>query len=296
MQTIPTPAPPLPHSPPRDSATVVLLRDTPQGPEVFLARRHTDSDVLGGAYVFPGGKLDASDLQLDAHLYLDSDVQALHTSLAEPDLEPLRAQGLYVAAVREVFEEAGVLFGQALTAEQGLAAMQMLRAGHDFNATLAQLQLRLDTRALRPYSRWITPLSPSMGSKRFDTRFFVAALPAGQSATHDAHETTESIWLRPRAALEQYVRGTMVMAPPQTMTLAHLARFGSVAEVLQHCQTRPPALVFPQAMLAEDGQRILCYPGDALHDIPDRALPGPTRLVQRGRRFEPEAGFEAWFA
>ena len=294
MQT--TPAPPLPDSPARDSATVVLLRDSPQGPEVFLARRHTDSDVLGGAYVFPGGKLDASDLQLDAALHLDSDAQSLHTSLAEPDLEPLRAQGLYVAAVREVFEEAGVLFGQALTTEQGLAAMQMLRDGHSFNATLAQLQLQLATRALRPLSRWITPLSPSMGSKRFDTRFFVAALPAGQSATHDAYETTESVWLRPRAALEQYVRGTMVMAPPQTMTLAHLARFGSVDQVLQHTQTRPPALVFPQAVLAEDGQRILCYPGDALHDVAERALPGPTRLVQRGRRFEPETGLEGWFA
>jgi 8-oxo-dGTP pyrophosphatase MutT (NUDIX family) len=273
----------------------VLLRDTPDGPEVFLARRHTDSDVLGGAYVFPGGKLDASDLQLDAALHLDCDPQALHTTLAEPSLEPQHALGLYVAAVREVFEEAGVLFGHALAPEQRQAALQMLRSGHDFNTTLASLRLRLDTRALRPFSRWITPLSPSMGSKRFDTRFFVAALPAGQSATHDQHETTESVWLRPRAALAQYVRGSMVMAPPQTMTLAHLARFGSVAEVLQHTQMRPPPLVFPQALLAQDGQRVLCYPGDPLHDVPLRAIPGPTRLVQRGRRFEPEAGLEGWF-
>ena len=135
---------------------------------------------------------------------------------------------------------------------------------------------------------------PSVSTKRFDTRFFVAALPGGQSAAHDNVETTESVWLRPRAALQEYGEGTIALAPPQIMTLAHLARFSSVAEVLQAARSAAPALVFPEAF-DEDGVRVLCYPGDARHSISQRAMPGPTRLVYRQQRFEPEGGLGALF-
>jgi len=100
-------------TPPRASATVVLLRDEPQnGLEVFLLRRHTASAVLGGAYVFPGGKLDDADCSSDVHAFLDTSTQELQRALGEADLAAPTAAGLYVAAIREVLEECGVLYAR----------------------------------------------------------------------------------------------------------------------------------------------------------------------------------------
>ncbi|MEO5659050.1 MAG: NUDIX hydrolase, partial [Polaromonas sp.] len=193
-------------TPVRAAATVVLLRDAPAGLEVFLMKRHSLSDVLGGAYVFPGGKVDLADAELDMAVHLDQPLHTLHAGLNEADISERTAGALYVAALREAFEESGVLFAQgacanAIDAERAAA---LLREGYGFNAVLAQMALRLQTRSLVPWTRWITPTSPSVTNKRFDTRFFVSAVPAGQVARHDDHETTESIWLKPRIALEQY--------------------------------------------------------------------------------------------
>jgi 8-oxo-dGTP pyrophosphatase MutT (NUDIX family) len=279
------------HTAPRDSATVIILRDSQSGPEVFLVRRHGLSDVLGGAYVFPGGKLDDSDLLLSGS-QLDQGSAALHAALAEPALEPQRASGLFVAALREAFEECGVLFAQGADASQARALAARLQDGEPFNQALTALGLCLSASALAPWSRWITPLMPSVTTKRFDTRFFVAALPAGQSAAHDNVETTESVWLTPLAALQEYGSASIALAPPQIMTLAHLARFASVADILQAARSASPALVLPEAFDIA-GERVLCYPGDARHSVAQRAMPGPTRLVYRRQRFEPEQGFGA---
>lgn len=279
-------------SPPRDAATVIILRDGAPGLEVLLVRRHGQSAVLGGAYVFPGGKLDASDSDLASQSHLDQDIDALHAALAEPALTPQAAQGLYVAALREAFEECGVLFALGASAAAPLA--QGLRAGQPFNQVLGQLQLRLHTRALHPWSRWITPRMPSVAGRRFDTRFFVAALPPGQTACHDAVETTDSVWLTPRAALERYWQHGMELAPPQIMTLAHLSRFADVKEALQAARQRPPPLIEPEPF-DDGGERVLCYPGDPRHPVAQPAMPGPSRLRFRNRRFEPETGFAAWF-
>jgi len=99
-------------TPPRDAATVLLLRDHDRhGLQVFMLRRHSDSAVLGGAYVFPGGKLDEADRQVADH-HLDQTPAQLHALLAEPELNPEQAKGLYVAALREAFEECGVLLAR----------------------------------------------------------------------------------------------------------------------------------------------------------------------------------------
>jgi 8-oxo-dGTP pyrophosphatase MutT (NUDIX family) len=283
------------HTPPRDAATVIILRDGAPGLEVFLVKRHGLSDVLGGAYVFPGGKLDEADMQLAEAAHLDQASLALHAALAEPELEPARARGLFVAALREAFEECGVLFAQGAGPQHKRQLAEQIQGGCSFNQMLATLQLRLHTAALLPWSRWVTPKMPSVSSKRFDTRFFVAALPPGQIAHHDNVETTESVWLTPRLALEQYWARGIELAPPQIMTLAHLARFADVAAVLQAArQTRPP-LIAPEPF-DEQGERVLCYPGDPRHSVATPAMPGPTRLRHRNRRFEPEAGFAALFA
>ena len=282
----------VPTAPPRDAATVVLLRDSPRGLEVFLVKRHGLSDVLGGAYVFPGGKLDTSDALLDPQAHLDQDPTQLHAALGEPETTVHIAAGLYVAALREAFEESRVLFSQ----DPATARAALL---HDktkpFNALLAELQVRLQTRHVLPWSRWITPRMPSVTNKRFDTRFFVAAVPHEQEATHDNHEATESIWLPPRAALEQYWNRQIELAPPQIMSLAHLARHSSVASVMDAARATTPPLVLPEAF-DEGGTRVLCYPGDQSHSVARRALPGVTRLLYKNKRFEPVEGFEALFA
>ena len=263
------------------------------GLQVFLIRRHLKSNVLGGAFVFPGGKLDKLDAELDM-TRIDQPLADLHAALNEPDIDELTAASLYIAAVREVFEESGILFAEGVTHQHAKRATAMLREGKAFDAVLASMELRLHTSSLAPWSRWITPVTPSVMNKRFDTRFFVAAAPAGQIATHDNFEATESSWLKPRAALEQHRDGLIEMAPPQIMTLAHLSRFGSVQAVMAEARCRKPPVIEPHP-LDIDGTRVICYPGDAQHPVQERAMPGPTRLRYRNKLFEPPEGFEALF-
>ena len=279
-------------TPVRDAASIVLLRDHADGLQVFLMKRHGLSDVLGGAYVFPGGKVDEADAQLDAAQYFDQDSSALPAALDEIELTPNQASALFVAALRESFEESGVLFAAQATGEQIQAATALHQEGLPFKQILQQLALRLQTQNIVPWSRWITPKMSSVSHKRFDTRFFIAALPANQTASSANHETTESIWLSPREALTSYWNKEISLAPPQIMSLVHLARHDSVASVMQQAKQTPVPLIEPQPYNM-DGTRVICYPGDAQHPIPTRALPGPTRLCYRNNRFEPVDGFEA---
>ncbi|HVE53352.1 MAG TPA: NUDIX hydrolase [Ramlibacter sp.] len=274
------------HGPAAASATVVLLRDGVRGLEVFLLRRHAQSDVLAGAYVFPGGKLDAEDAGWAERL--DRSPGQLHALLGEPELSPDQAAGLFVAAIREVFEETGVLFAD-LAPQEAARAWAELRSGPRFDELLSPLGTTLTASALLPWSRWVTPTISSVVRKRFDTRFFVAAPPSGQHPRHDDHEATESLWLPPREALRQYWEGGIELAPPQIMSLAHLARHASVADVFAAARARKPPCIRPQPNDV-DGVRVLCYPGDPWHSDTERALPGPTRLSWRNKRFEPDGG------
>ena len=282
------------QSPVRAAATVVMVRDGADGLEVFLLKRHGLSDVLGGAYVFPGGKVDLHDAALATDARLDVSPDELHAALGEPQLEHLEAAALHVAALREAFEETGVLYAQDAGAEQAAAAWSLLREGRAFDEVLAMMSLRLEASRLQAWSRWITPEVGGVIRKRFDTRFFLASVPEGQVARHDNHEATESIWLSPRDALLQYWDRQIELAPPQIMSLAHLARHASVQSALAEAQARKPPLILPEPF-EEDGARVICYPGDQRHSVRERALPGPTRLHYRNRRFEPAEGFEALF-
>ena len=286
-------------TPPRASATVVLLRDEPEkGLQVFLLRRHTASAVLGGAFVFPGGKLDDADCAPDLHTYLDAPPHALHSALGEAHLPPHTAAGLYVAAVREVLEECGVLYArlsdsQALAhdARQRQRWQHALHGGQSFGDVLQSAGLRVDTQHLAPWSRWITPVQPSVTNKRFDTRFFVAVLPKGQHPIHDNIEAIDSVWLGPREALDRYWAGDLQLAPPQIMTLVSLLYHQDTASVLRFARQHTPPLIMPEPF-DEDGLRTLCYPGDPRHSVAQRAIPGPTRLRFVAGRFEPVGGFE----
>ena len=280
-------------TPPADAATVVLLRDTANGLQVLLLRRHQASNVLGGAYVFPGGKLDATDQHPEILSRLSQDCDQLHARLAEPDLPPAQAAGLFVAAIREAFEECRVLLGQAENGQTDLAALQAtLSAGQNWCDALQTHALKLKTEALVPWTRWITPKQASVTNKRFDTRFFITQVPSDQTARHDEHETTETLWIGPREALLRYWNREIELAPPQIMSLVHLARHTTAQSVLAEAASRKPPVVQPEPF-DQDGIRTICYPGDPRHSIAEPAFPGPSRLMFKDKRFEPELGLAA---
>ncbi|MBN8558318.1 MAG: NUDIX hydrolase, partial [Burkholderiales bacterium] len=219
----------------------------------------------------------------------------LHARLGEPALSPAQAAAFYIAAAREAAEESGVLYlqvGADEIASHSAATCARLRAGEAFAALLAERGALLDTDALAPWSRWITPRRPSVMSKRFDTRFFLAGVPPAQEARHDDFEVTEARWLTPRAALRQYREHQIDMAPPQIVSLLHLLHYRDLAHAMQDARTRRPPLIEPEPVEQGD-TRVLCYPGDPAHSLPTRALPEPvpTRVVWRGKRFEPPQGF-----
>lgn len=278
-------------TPPLPSATVMVVRDGPSTLEVLLVRRHGNSGVLGGVHVFPGGKLDAADHEVDP-LALDRSPDDCARELDEPGLEPGTALGLHVAALRETFEESGLLLGQAHQADLAVRVRELTAAGTGFAAALQQLGLTVSTASVWPWSRWVTPRVPSVTNKRFDTRFFVAVAPAGQVAEHCAFEATEAVWMAPRLALERYWAGDIDLAPPQIMSLAQLSHLTVAAEVVAAARSRRPVLIEPEPF-DQDGVRVICYPGDPAHSIAQRAWSGPTRLSYRNQRFEAEGGLAA---
>lgn len=272
-----------PEVAPRDAASIIVLRQQPQGFEVLLMRRHGNSKVLGGAYVFPGGKVDPDDAQVGA-AHLAQSPEALCAALAEDGGNAEQAVTLFSAAIRETLEECGVLFMAGATAEAAQQVRETLLAGTAWSAWVAAQEQPLQSAALVPWSRWITPKASLMMSKRFDTRFFVAALPSDQCAQQDGHEATALEWWAPQEALARYDRGEIDMAPPQIMTLLELSRFDDVAQVLAHGQSRRPPLIQPHHF-AQDGVRVLAFPGDPTHEVSQAAWPGATRIYHREGRF-----------
>lgn len=246
---------------PRDAASVVLLRDSERGLEVFMLRRGGSTTVMNDAYVFPGGKVDPEDAE--EHWLLELGLAGEPAQLiGEPTLPGTRAASFFVAACRETLEETGVL---------------------------------VQARDLIPLSRWITPKTPAMMRRRFDTRFFIACLPAdAAAATHDGQEADASAWYTPREALERYHDREIMLAPPQIMTLAGLVGPSNYADLRERLRGHVPRLIEPKSF-EEQGQRLIVYPGDPRHPVRERAMLGPTALVYRNERFEPEAGFEHFF-
>ena len=131
-----------------------------------------------------------------------------------------------------------------------------------------------------------------MTNKRFDTRFFITQVPADQTARHDEHETTETLWIGPREALLRYWNHEIELAPPQIMSLVHLSRHANAQSALAEARNRKPPVVQPEPF-EQDGIRTICYPGDPRHSMAEPAFPGPSRLMFKNKRFEPELGLAA---
>jgi len=206
----------------REAATVMLVRDAPEL-EVFMLRRNPESVFAGGAYVFPGGAVDAGDRALG---------------------EDLR---FWVAAVRETFEEAGVLLARTRADDRPLDAspeamaelaadrIRLLADAVSFDTVLDAHAARIDLNALVPFARWITP-SPS--PRRFDTWFFAAAAPEGHAYEHDDHELVASEWVRPVDALARARGGEFELIYPTVRTLLVMARYESAADFLADARAR----------------------------------------------------------
>lgn len=294
---------------PRDAATVLLLRDAPAGFEVFMVKRSGLSDVLGEAHVFPGGKVDAADSSPDMLARIRG-LASLDTAALGEDIPQARAAGMFVAAARETFEEAGVLlahgiganasFGANTTvgsidsgaagaatgmvrAQEIAAARARLNAKEPFAAVLASINAELDAGALVPWVRWVTP---TLLSRRFDARFFLARTPTDQIAVHDDYEATHSEWLRPQDAIARWVQDDIKLAPPTYMSLQHLALFDSIDAALDDARGRRPPVIQPYGFEV-DGARTLAFPGDARHAVAKAAIPGPLRLRYDGARYVP---------
>jgi len=276
-------------TPPVDAASVLLLRDSDEGLQVLLMRRAQASQVLGGAYVFPGGKLDAEDHAPEVLQCLSEPPGQLLARLHETELEPTRAAGLFMAALREAFEECGVLAGQDGDGATLAAQLRAQLGNLGWHQSLRQVGRPLRTEALLPWSRWITPRQPAVTNKRFDTRFFVARICDDQEACHDDFETTDSVWLTPLQALTRYADGDIDLVAPQIMSLYELKVHRTVEQALDEARQRPPALIEPHPF-DDNGQRVLCYPGDVQHPVAARAMRGPTRLLLVRGRFVPVGG------
>jgi 8-oxo-dGTP pyrophosphatase MutT (NUDIX family) len=214
---------------PRDAATVLLIRDAPDL-QVFMLRRNLGSAFAPGAYVFPGGAVDPADGD-DA---LDQGGAAGGSGAGSVAGVPGRFR---VAVIRESFEEAGVLLardpssGAPVDGASLAPARQALRRGdRSFSEIVRELDVVLDTAALWPIGRFVTPPG---APRRYDTWFFVAAAPRGHAYRHDDDETVESLWIRPEHALDESRQGGFELIEPTRRTLQTIARYPRVAPLVE---------------------------------------------------------------
>lgn len=253
---------------PRPAATVMTLRDRDEGYEILMLRRNLNSDFVGGAYVFPGGGVDPADAGPAA--------QELALGVNDVDASlrlALESGGLayYVACLRELFEEAGLLVacntqGESVLFDDEATIARMAQHRREVNAgTLGFISmmheegLLLDLRGLEYVAHWVTPVGPP---RRFDTRFFVAIAPEGQTATHDAGETVADQWVRPKDALDAHARGELDMIFPTIRNLESIAAFSSSRDVLDYARSLTNIPRIEPRIVTRDGTTTILLTGD----------------------------------
>jgi len=295
----------------RDAATVMLIRDAVDesgrpAVEVCMLKRNLASEFVAGAYVFPGGSVDPEDRGEAA----DELCRGLNDAEAS-ELLGVESGGLafWVAALRECFEEAGVLLAQPRDAADGTLLLdttdpaewerfeahrlEINQGRKGLLAVCREEGLVLASDTVHYVSHWITP---ELAPKRYDTRFFVAAAPSGQVAHHDDSETIATIWVRPSDALARFEAGEIELLPPTIDNLEKLAVHSSTAEVMDWARAVTDIPTILPIVLIEDGRLLVLRPGDdgyeqALEDRMASSDPVSPELAAAAREaWGPKAG------
>lgn len=252
---------------PVPSSTLLLVRDAAEGLEVFMVERHRQIDFAPGAMVFPGGKLDPED----------SSATLIERCTGVAGLSPDEA-ALRIGALREAFEECGVLLARPRGASQLVPAQRALEiearhreAVHAGKTSLIELveteDLELACDLLVPFAHWITPEG---SPRRYDTHFYLVAAPMDQVAAHDGKESVDSLWITPASAREEERSQRRTIVFPTLMQIRKLGQSRDVAGALAAARRDPIVTVLPWVQPGDDGP-ILCIPEDAgydLHQVP----------------------------
>ena len=243
----------------RPASTIVLLRDGPTGMETLLLKRTRSAGFVPGAYVFPGGRVDEADEdpELDQFLVgLTAEQAAERLRLSDPRV----GLGYYVAALREAFEETGILVGTNATGDPPATAAadpavdavrdDLLEDRIGFGEALRRMECTLDSHRVAYIAHWITPV---VEPRRYDTRFFAAAVPSDTVPIVDPREMTDAVWVTPSAALERQRAGSLPMIFPTIKTLEQLAVFDTVATALGELRGRPVPAILPRLVRTATG-------------------------------------------
>ncbi|MDY7100853.1 MAG: NUDIX domain-containing protein [Actinomycetota bacterium] len=256
--------------PVRPAATVMLVDDRPDL-HVLVLRRNAATIFAGGMWVFPGGRVDPDDEVVAARVGPSRDERP-----DAPGAEPV-SPAHRVAAVRETFEEAGLLLARPVSGggaplEPGPRTGQLrqaLNAGEvTFGHVLDELGLVCDLDAVHYVSRWVTPQGPP---RRFDARFFVARPPVGQRATHDDDEAVASRWARPHELLAAFERGEAALMTPTRRMIRSLAAFECADDVVEAARRARAGEIVRSSPDGEGGWEPL-LPGDAGYDVADESI------------------------
>lgn len=251
--------PPVPVTP-RPAATIVLLRDGPEGMEVLLMRRNRQAGFVPGAYVFPGGRVDGSDASRAAvDLLADLTPARAADRLDLHDADP-PAIAYYLAALREAFEETGILVGErpdgsappTAAEDDGVDAVrdELMQDRITLSDALERLECRIDGDAIEYIAHWITP-EPE--PRRYDTRFFAARVPEGATAIVDPREMTDAVWLTPERALRRLDAGRLPMVFPTIKTIEQLAAYDTVDGALEAIGGRAVRTIIPTLVITPTG-------------------------------------------
>jgi 8-oxo-dGTP pyrophosphatase MutT (NUDIX family) len=271
----------------KDAATVILIRPSNAGDwEIFLAQRHQKQSFMAGAYVFPGGQLEETDNDPQLENYIKT-VDGFDPCrlLQDSTLSREKALGFFIAAIRETFEETGILLGGKTAGNyisfvngvilqrfnhyrQELSASQIT-----FTEIARKEKILLFPDALIPYAHWITP---AFEKKRFNTIFFLAKLPTGQTPLADAMELTESLWVTPQKALEMHRKKEIILMPPTLKTIEELSAFRNINELFSATQKK---IIYP--ILPQLTDNILKLPHDPEYGID--AYKRPVNLNETSR-------------
>ncbi|MGX6742719.1 NUDIX hydrolase [Streptomyces xantholiticus] len=247
---------------PRRAATVMLLRDTTEGTAVHMLRRRASMAFVGGAYAYPGGGVDPRDDRPVrwAGPSLDTWAERLGVD------DTASAQAIVCAAVRETFEEAGVLLagpthdtvvGDTTGDDWEADRQALVDRGLSFADFLDRRGLALRSDLLGAWARWITP---EFEPRRYDTWFFVAALPEGQRTRNVSTEAETTVWTSPADAVAGYDKGDLLMMPPTVATLRTLQPYATAAQALEAAAGQDLTPVLAKARL-ENGEIVLSWPG-----------------------------------